>query len=98
MPPGAPLLFFLWCRRADEGAPAVPLNLVPGAILGSATNLEPTQRTHVPVLEPSHHRFQVLGHREPASSGVSDFNRIGPDLVCEICLRWAAVLTKDRLI
>ena len=60
---------------------------MPGAILGSATNLEPTQRTHVPVLEPSHHRLQVLGDREPASSGVYDFNRIGPDPVCEICLR-----------
>jgi hypothetical protein len=80
-------------RRAHDGPLPIPLNLVPGAILVSATNLEPSERTHVPVLEPAHHRFQVLGHREPASSSVYDFNRIGPDLVCEICLRWGAVLT-----
>jgi hypothetical protein len=80
-------------RRADDGPLPIPLNLVPGAILVSATNLEPSERTHVPVLEPAHHRFQVLGHREPASSGVGDFNRIWPDLVCEIGFRSWAVHT-----
>jgi hypothetical protein len=40
-------------RRAYLCAPAIPLNLVPSAILISVANLKPDDRTHVQVLDPS---------------------------------------------